>query len=363
MAYCFDHSVIWSPNMSKIKQAYESGKSFFPPEYILELVARRRIQIMARERWYYKEERQKFQSSDWLDSIDSKLRDYAISDRDKPLYQKRVIIAPDAKGNEFAERIMCSTLKSDQDLVDFIRQQYIDKNIPYRIMNFIKKNAFTEEEAIRWILQNICNHSDAFRISKAQVPTMGEQPDIFLKHMEYSGINQSIGNISFKQVTAIMNSLRIILSLRGESLSLKKFKYLIEHNSCNDSLDDDLSKIAEYSSNNITTKYMLLKILSLVRNDIEQNKNKRDLTLSDYASIASLLLALISIIISTSIQSTISLFLNFPAIQSFKRVLGIGESSVKTNTSLPYLFVFGTSHPSLKKMEKLYDIINKELNK
>lgn len=114
MAYCFRHSIIGAPNMSKLDRAYRLGKSFFSPEDVLELIEQCHIQVIAREKWYDKIERLRpnaFQSSDWLDGIDSRLRDYAIADEHKPTTEKRVIIAPDEKGNAFSEQIMGSHRK------------------------------------------------------------------------------------------------------------------------------------------------------------------------------------------------------------------------------------------------------------
>ena len=49
MAYCFRHSIIWAPNMSKLDRAYRLGKSFFSPEDVLELIEQCHIQVIARE--------------------------------------------------------------------------------------------------------------------------------------------------------------------------------------------------------------------------------------------------------------------------------------------------------------------------
>ena len=74
MAYCFNHSVIWAPNMQNLGIAYKNGKSFFSPNHVLELIDSGNIKIIAREPWFYKEERltpYKFQSPGWLNGIDS----------------------------------------------------------------------------------------------------------------------------------------------------------------------------------------------------------------------------------------------------------------------------------------------------
>lgn len=87
----------------------------------------------------------------------------------------------------------------------------------------IRQEGFSEDEAVKFILRSSYNNNDAFTLSKAEIPTMADRADVFLKYMEYSGTGQRFTNgvMTPSQATAIIDSLRIIMSLNAASLTPK----------------------------------------------------------------------------------------------------------------------------------------------
>lgn len=360
MAYCFNHSVIWAPNMLKLESAYKNGKSFFSPHDVLELIEGRHIQVIARERWYYKEERFKpnaFQSPDWLDGVDNTLRDYAIADQQKANVDKRVIIAPEEKGNKLSEKIMGSKRRKDLQLVEFVRQQMQDDNIPERIKQRIKIEQFNEDEAVKFILRSSINNNDAFNITGAQFPTMSDHADVFLKYMEHtdSGYKDSQRMLSLEQTMSIIDSLRVIMSLSTTTLTPKKLKKLINSNQKPNFINDDFERFVEKSSMGSvpSTNKILYTIFSGVKSDIDKITYGKGPLFFDIISLISLTVSLITCCLQPSIQNAIGLALNSPASSSVSRLTLNPPSKVSFN--LPYLFAFGTNTPSYRKMKKLYE--------
>lgn len=368
MAYCFNHSIIWAPNMLKLESAYKNGKSFFSSHDVLELIESRRVQVIAREKWFYKEERFKpnaFQSPDWLDGVDNVLRDYAIADQQKTNVDKRVIIAPEEKGNKLSEKIMGSRKRKDLQLVEFVRQQMQDDNIPERIKQRIKIEQFNEDEAIKFILRSSINNNDAFNITGAQFPTMLDHADVFLKYMEHtdSGYKDPQRMLSLEQTMSIINSLRIIMSLSTTTLTPKKLKKLINSNQTPNFIYDDYERLIDKGSadSEASTEKILYTILSGIKTDIDSFAYEKPTSLFDIISVVSLTLSLACCIFQPTIQNAIGLALNSPASSSVSRLTLNPPSKVSFN--LPYLFAFGTNTPSYRKMKKLYESLNEVINK
>lgn len=368
MAYCFNHSVIWAPNMLKLGTAYKNGKSFFSPGDVLELIDGGYIQVIARERWYYKEERFKpnaFQSPDWLDGVDNALRDFAIEDQKKANVDKRVIIAPDEKGNKLSDIIMGSRKKKDLQLVEFVRKQMQDDNIPYRIKQRIQIEQFNEDEALKFILRSVINNNDAFNITGAQLPTMSDHADVFLKYMEHtdSGYTDFKKNLSLERVMSIIDSLRVIMSLNTTTLTPKKLKKLIMEDKKPNFIDDDFQRFSENSSEDsfISTEKVICTILSGIKSDIDKLTCGKTTFLFDIISVISLTLSFIGCIMQPNIPNAMALALNMPASSSVSRLTFNPPSRVTFN--LPYLFAFGSNTPSYRKMKKLYDSLSEVINK
>lgn len=368
MAYCFNHSVIWAPNMSKLESAYKNGKSFFSSRDVLELIEKRHIQVIARENWYYKEERFKpnaFQSPDWLDGVDNALRDFAIEDQKKATVDKRVIIAPNENGNNLSDIIMGSRKKKDMQLVDFIRQQMQEDNIPERIKQRIKIEQFNEDEAIKFLLRSAINNNDAFNITGAQFPTMSDHADVFLKYMEHtdSGYKDSKRMISIEKTMSLIDSLRVIMSLNTTTLTPKKLKKLIEANQKPNFINDDFERLVEKGSmdSEPSTNKMLYTILSGVKSDIDKLTYGKETLLFDILSIISLMLSFTTCCLNPFIPNCIGLALNTPASSSVSRLTLNPPSKVSFN--LPYLFAFGNNTPSYKKMKQLYNSLYEVVNK
>lgn len=368
MAYCFNHSVIWAPNMSKLESAYKNGKSFFSSHDVLELIERRHIQVIAREKWFYKEERFKpnaFQSPDWLDGVDNVLRDYAIADQQKVNIEKRVIIAPDENGNNLSDKIMGSRKKKDIQLVEFVRRQIREDNVPERIKQRIQIEKFTEDEATKFILRSAINNNDTFNLIGAQLPTMSDHADVFLKYMEHtdSGYKDSKRMISLEQTMALIDSLRVIMSLSTTTLTPKKLKHLIETNQKPNFINDDFEKFVENGSIDSvpSTNKMLYTILSGVKSDIDKITYEKGPLLFDIVSLVGLTVSLITCCLQPSIQNQIALALSIPASSSVSRL--ILNLPSKVSFDLPYLFAFGTNTPSYRKMKKLYESLNEVINK
>lgn len=366
MAYCFNHSVIWAPNMKELDAAYKAGKSFFSAGDILELIENRNIQVIAREPWYDKAKRlepYRFQSPGWLEGIDNKLCDYAIADRDKPTVAKRVIIAPEERGITFADRIMGSHKKKDIDLIDYIRKQKESGNLPQRLIKRLDYEKFNEDESIRFILRSVYNNNDAFKLSNAEIPTVSDRPDIFLKCMEYDGLKYQYADKkpSPEQISAIMESLKSIMLLNKNSLTPQKFKKLIETEVRPRFIVDDFRRLSEHTKIEVTPNEMLYVILSFIRKDMEHYNKYDYFSLSDMAGLAGVLFSIITFSLSSKILSSISLGLSvFSSRASVRHALGIPS---ETSISLPYLFAFGTDKPRYSKIEALYNMINEEISK
>ncbi len=366
MTYCFNHSVIWAPNMEKLDAAHKAGRSFFSAWDILELIENRNIQVIAREPWYDKVERlvpNRFQSPGWLEGIDNKLRDYAIADREKPTVEKRVIIAPEERGIMFADRIMGSHKKKDIDLIDYIRKQKENGNLPQRIIKRLDYEKFDEDKSIRFILRSVYNNNDAFKLSNAEIPTVSDRPDIFFKCMEYDGLKYQYAGKkpSPEQISAIMESLKFIMSLNKDSLTPQKFKKLIETGVRPRFVIDDFRRLSEHTKIEVTTNEMLNVILSFVRNDMELHKKYDYFGLSDKAALVGVIFCLITFSLSSKMQSLISLGLSaFSSLASARHALGIPS---ETSISLPYLFAFGTDKPRYSKIKSLYNMISEEIIK
>lgn len=366
MAYCFNHCVIWAPNMEKLDIAHKEERSFFLSRDVLELIENGNIQVIAREPWYYKEERLKpkrFQSHGWLEGIDNRLRDYAIEDRGKPIVERRVIIAPRERGIEFAERIMGSHKKEDIELIDYIRKQKEVGNLPKRIIELIYAEKLDDDAAIKFILRSSYNNNDAFKMSKAEIPTMADRPDVFLKCMEYCDLGyRSINqDISIERVANIVESLKIIMTLNKNSLTSKKFRKIIEKSDRPQFIIEDFMKLAEFAPMECSENTMLSVIASFMNHDLKEYKENRKPTLYDFTTIASLLFSIACYGISIGIQSTISMGLGvFTSIPAIKRL----GNPVLSNPSihLPYLFAYGTDKPNYWKMKTLYNAINEEIN-
>lgn len=152
IAYCFGHSVVWAPNMEAIEDAYKRGKSLFSAHDVLRLIESGHIQVMARKEWYHYDGRMtpgRFRSKGWHDEIDSKLLTFATEDFDKPLNERRAIMAEDEPGTEYAEKIVNSNKAKDKELIHYVEQQIRAENLPDSLRDYIVKSGFTEEEKLK----------------------------------------------------------------------------------------------------------------------------------------------------------------------------------------------------------------------
>jgi len=171
LAFLGDRLTLWAPSASFIRAASSMGDSMLSPDDVLDLVRRRHIQIMGRERWIYDSKFRddypaaRYRFAAWDSSFDREIALMAAQDADLAVADRRVVVAPDEDGLTWAETTMHSD-DPDHAQAREIARGLMSTNLTLGLREKLAK-ASTDEERLRVMLRDIRNHSKAFRDARS----------------------------------------------------------------------------------------------------------------------------------------------------------------------------------------------------
>lgn len=107
MLFLSDRLTLWSPSGLQFRDAQKNGKSILGPEGLLDLVRKKRIQILGREKWLTSPQAR--ESSDWPyapwdQDFDLPIAEMALDDRNLPLPDRRVVLVEEEDGWKWADK-------------------------------------------------------------------------------------------------------------------------------------------------------------------------------------------------------------------------------------------------------------------
>ena len=357
MAYCFEKTAIWGPDFCAMKQSHDRGKSFFSPSNFLELVDKGHIQVMGREDWFCRKERSsgKFAVSSWLEGFDNVLRDWGWEDRKEALNFRRVIMEPPATGEEEAVKMLNSKLKKDKTYIDFVKKQISQSNLPTRPLKNANK-AESDEEKLLSVLKSAHNNRIAFEHSKAEIPIVLENSDVYLENIfqkQQSRLKvKSTSNNDFDRVSEILSILQRFNIRKDPDEFIKNLE------------SNERKTISKEFSAIIELDVPVTALFSrAVRSDIDRYRNsQKNNILSTGVSLASLILALVlfqtpAFFTYQDIFVSAGLILSmYPALKGISEQRGLMPARGENiEYRLPYVFSAGSANPNLINMLALYD--------
>lgn len=166
LAFVSERLTLWAPAFGLVQDAMQRQYSILGPHDVLALVEQRHLQIMGRERWFtdraYRASLQvHYPLAAWVDEYDDRLWELALEDRALLPEDRRVLFAPDADGDTWAESVLGSLEPEDRSRLDDVRRLYLSGRYPAGTREKLRR-VRTTDEAIRVLLVDIRNHSKAF---------------------------------------------------------------------------------------------------------------------------------------------------------------------------------------------------------
>jgi hypothetical protein len=170
---CLNTTVtLWSPAPLLLDQA----KGIIGTKELLELVERRNVVIIGRHNWFDRSWRNRgnaWEFAKWQDGFDDRIMALANEDQREPILNRRVIIAPDEQGFEFAE----AQLAQRPDIFAKLAELYNQKLLPAGILEKADRAKRQRKSVEIQILRDAYNHQQAIRDASADAATV---PDAFM---------------------------------------------------------------------------------------------------------------------------------------------------------------------------------------
>jgi hypothetical protein len=160
---------LWAPSSSILK----SGLAGVSPDKFLHYVERDQVRILGRYDWLQDpawRRQQTWQGASWDDRIDGAIRDICNEDSSKPLSDRRVCIAPEEKGYDFADSYLEAHPEEVAKWQRRLQSKVTRSAIPLGTLEAALRDIDDPHKSARRILRDAFNHGQAIAYSGADAP-------------------------------------------------------------------------------------------------------------------------------------------------------------------------------------------------
>jgi hypothetical protein len=164
--------VLWAPS-TQLLQAPQCRVS---TDDFLEYVEAGRVRIVGRRDWLTSKDardkaEEKWAGARWETGIDDKIKAIALEDQNLPNDDdKRVLIAPDERGNSYAKTYLEQHPEDVQRLSAELKDAEARNRLPKGLLGALKKNARDPQALATRLLRDVFNHGEAIHLASAEAP-------------------------------------------------------------------------------------------------------------------------------------------------------------------------------------------------
>jgi hypothetical protein len=180
--------VLWAPS----SQLLEAPECRVLADEFLEYVEAGRIRIIGRENWLMsKEDRNSatWSGARWDNQIDGKIKAIALEDQNlADDEEKRVVIAPDERGDEYAAMYLEEHPEDVHRLSGELENAEVRDGLPKGLLGSLKKRTKDDSQAlVTKLLRDVFNHGEAIHLASAEAPFfLAPRESKFLKLLDES---------------------------------------------------------------------------------------------------------------------------------------------------------------------------------
>lgn len=362
MLFLSKKTVLWSPSIKLLNYEYSKSNTFLSDQDILDLINKRKIQVIGRQDWLIDKKYRNshpWEWASWENDFDNQIRSYAIDDVSLPESERRVKIVNDEKGYLFADEVMNSTTQPNKEKVKIVEKLIHERKLPIGTIEKIGKQKDIDQKK-RIVLRDVFNHKEAFADSKAEYS------------LEYD-------NWITTMISLLTDDIRI-QQKKDQFVATEKIIDLIEFlNKINkpktyEELKEVLKNADTYRKEINSDFYNLINsdipIRSILDNDIWNAKDApklrkilKEAKIKDYISLGCFLgsFATLSIDFFPIILLLSGVSLEVFSKETIVRNILESKSILSNNKSeykLPYVWALGKSNPKYNEIKQLYIQIN-----
>ncbi len=186
MAFVSERLTLWAPAHGLVQEAQHRGHSFLGPDDLLALVENGHLQVMVRRRWltdrkYRASVARVYPLAAWVEEYDGRLRAIAREDEGRLQEDRRVLFAPKADGEEWAEAVLASSDPEDVSRVTQVWALYRSGRYPVGTRQKLER-VKGSGEAARVLLAYVRNHTKAFEDAGAdRLALLSDEADIYAR--------------------------------------------------------------------------------------------------------------------------------------------------------------------------------------
>lgn len=181
--------VLWAPSsqLLSVPQCRVSRDEF------VEYVEQGRVRIAGRTNWLLDKDarndpvRMPWPGARWDDLVDGAILAIAREDRDLPDDDKRVLVAPDERGDEYATRYLEEHPDEVENLNTLLLTAEERNELPLGLLGSLQRQAPEPHALARLMLRHVFNHGEAIHLAGAKAPFfLAPRESTFLKLLDES---------------------------------------------------------------------------------------------------------------------------------------------------------------------------------
>jgi hypothetical protein len=188
--------VLWAPSSQLLSVPQcRVGRDEF-----VEYVEQGRVRIVGRETWLMSKDARNdpslmpWEGARWDDEVDGAIRAIAREDQDLPDDQKRVLVAPGERGDQYASRYLEEHPEEVGRLSSLLHAAEERQQLPRGLLGSLQRDVSTPHGLVAHLLRDVFNHGEAIHLASAEAPFfLAPRESTFLKLLDESlrtGVSQ-----------------------------------------------------------------------------------------------------------------------------------------------------------------------------
>ncbi len=232
LAFVSNRLTLWAPAFGLIEDARRRQYSILGPEDVLTLVESRHLQIMGRRSWFTDPAHRasislNYPLAAWVDKYDERLWELALEDEAELPEHRRVLIAPEADGQCWANRILESDDPVDRTRLDLVKRLLLSGRYPAGTREKLQQ-VDTEHEALKVLLADVRNHSKAAKDAEAnRLALLSDEADFYAQALPNDPVNEEHAPTA-DDAFHLLELLKLLTSI-SRPRNAKQLKGLLEH--------------------------------------------------------------------------------------------------------------------------------------
>ena len=162
---------LWAPS-SVLLRSQSSGVG---PKQFLDLLDEGYIRVMGRRKWLSDprcRDSDRWPGTSWDAEIDDRIRRLSEEDEGKPVPERRVVVAPEEEGYEWADNYLSRHPEESSRWYKRVRRKDASETIPGGTLDAVRELGTDHVAVARRILRDAYNHGRALLESGARVPIL-----------------------------------------------------------------------------------------------------------------------------------------------------------------------------------------------